>query len=256
MEKKRLSRRLVSFEIRNVLGNPFVYMFGVFFPIFMLFLMTKALREDVPASMAAQVNTSMFITMGLIIPMAVVLLGYSANYAEELEKEIPLRMQLFGYSQRTAILAKVIAQFAVMIAGLVIYTTVAYATLDMQIPRFSSALCLIICMILLGAIFFALAHGVSTLFKKFGPTYAIMMVFYFGIMILCGMMGIKVESLPEPAQTAAALLPMSYISSDFIDFWQKGSYNFAPLIQAYLFFGAAAGILLLIVLRRERRELK
>lgn len=255
MAKKRCSIRLISYEIRNVLGNPFIYMFGVFFPVLMLFLITKTMQQ-VPESMIAKVNTGVFITMSLIIPMAVVLLGYSANYSQELEKEIPLRLQLFGFLPRTTLLAKIIAQLLVMIAASAFYTVVAYLTIDLQVPRLSSALCLMLCHLILCAIFFALAHGVATIFKKFGLTYAIMMVFYFGVMILCGMMGIQTNILPEPLRKLAELLPMSYISSDFIDFWKKGSYNFVPLIQAFLFFGAVTGIILLIALRREKREIR
>lgn len=254
MTKKRCGRRLIMYEIRNVLGNPFVYMFGIFFPILMLFIITKAVQADVPESMIPQANTAVFITMSLIIPMAVVLLGYSSNYSQELEKEIPLRMQLFGFSPNTTLLAKIIAQFAVMSIGLVLYTIVAYSTLEMEIPRPGAALCLIISLLLLSGIFFALAHGVATILKKFGPTYAIMMAVYFGVMVLCGMMGVQVEDLPEAAQKVAALFPMSYITSDFAGFWTEGNYNFTPLIQSFLFFGAVSGIILLIALRRERRE--
>ena len=73
-------------------------------------------------------------------------------------------------------------------------------------------------------------------------------------MVLCGMMGVQVEDLPEAAQKVAALFPMSYITSDFAGFWTEGNYNFTPLIQSFLFFGAVSGIILLIALRRERRE--
>lgn len=256
MNKKRCSRRLVLYEIRNVLGNPFVYMFGIFFPILMLFIITKAVQADVPESVVPQANTAVFITMSLIIPMAVVLLGYSSNYSQELEKEIPLRMKLFGIPEKSVLLAKIIAQSAVMAAGLILYTIVAYAALDMQTPRISSALCLIVCLFLLGGIFFALAHGVASILKKFGPTYAIMMAVYFGVMVLCGMMGVQVDQLPEFLQKLAALLPMSYISSDFIDFWTEGSYNYAPLAQSFLFFGAVSGIILLIAVRREHRNIQ
>ncbi len=255
MTEKRCGRRLIMYEIRNVLGNPFVYMFGIIFPILMLFIITRAVKADVPEAMVSQVNTAVFITMSLIIPMAVILLGYASNYSQELEKEIPLRMKLFGFPEKSVLLAKVIAQFAVMAVGLALYTAVAYGALEMERPRFTSALCLIVCLLLLGGIFFALGHGVATIFKKFGPTYAVMMAIYFGVMILCGMMGVQVEDLPEFGQKMAALLPMSYISSDFIDFWTEGSYNFAPLIQSFLFFAAVAGIVLLIAVRREHRNI-
>lgn len=254
--KKRCSKRLVMYEIRNVLGNPFVYIFGIFFPIMMLFIITRVAESEVPPAMLSEVKTAMFITMSLIIPMAVVLLGYSSLYSQELQDEIPLRMELFGFQQRTTFLAKVIAQFVVMTAGLGIYTIVAYSALELQIPRLSSALILILCLYLSAVIFFVLAHGVSEIFRKFGPTYAIMMTLYFGIMILCGMMGIRPEQLPKAAQNLAKLLPMSYISNDFIEFWTKGSYNFAPMIQSFLFFGAISGIIFLFGLRKQKRKIK
>ena len=200
MTEKRCGRRLIVYEIRNVLGNPFIYMFGIAFPILMFFLITKVVQSEVPQSAVAQTNTAVFITMTLMIPMAVILLGYASNYSQELEKEIPLRMKLFGYPEKSVLLAKIIAQFAVMAAGLGIYTAVAYASMDMETPRLSSALCLILCLFLLSGIYFALAHGVATIFKKFGATYAVMMAVFFGSMVLCGMMGIKVDQLPAFAQ--------------------------------------------------------
>lgn len=254
MKSKKCNRYLVVYEIRNLLGNPFVYIFGIFFPVLMLFIVTKAIAEETPAEFVAYANTAVFISMTLIIPMAVILLGYAANYSQELEKEIPLRIELFGYSMRSILFAKIIAHFLVVAAGLALYTGVAYMTVELQIPRISAALCLIFCHFLLGIIFFAFAHGAATLFKKFGPTYAVMMLLYFGTMILCGMMGIKTEMLPKPARFIASLLPMSYISSDFIDFWKEGTYNFAPLIQSFLFLGAAAGIVLVLALQKDRRK--
>lgn len=253
MTEKRCGRRLIIYEIRNTLGNPFIYMFGIAFPILMFFLITKVVQSEVPQSAVSQTNTAVFITMTLMIPMAVILLGYASNYSQELEKEIPLRMKLFGYPEKSVLLAKIIAQFAVMTVGLVIYTAVAYASMDMETPRLSSALCLILCLFLLSGIYFALAHGVATIFKKFGATYAVMMAVFFGVMVLCGMMGVKTDQLPDFGQKMAALLPMSYITSDFIDFWTEGSYNFAPLVQSFLFTGAVSGIVLLIAVRRERR---
>lgn len=256
MKHKRCSWRLIQYEIRNLLGNPFVYIFGIGFPILLLFVITKAMEAEVPERALPQANTSVFITMTLIIPMAVVLLGYAANYSQELEKEIPLRMELFGYSGRSILLAKITAQGFVMTAGLALYTIVAYSALDLERPRLSSALELILCLFLLGAVFFALAHGTATFFKKFGPTYAVMMALYFGFMISCGMMGVETEMLPRAAQKIAALLPMSYISSDFIEFWTEGSYDFVPMIQAFLFLGAVSGIILVLALQRERRNTK
>lgn len=254
--KKKCNKRLIMYEIRNVLGNPFVYIFGIFLPVIMLFIITEVAETEVSPALVSEVKTAIFITISIIIPMAVVLLGYSSLYSQELQDEIPLRMELFGFPARTTFLAKVIAQFVVMTSGLVIYAIVAYSALDLQKPKWSSALVLIISLYLSAVIFFVLAHGTAVIFQKFGPTYAVMMSLYFGIMILCGMMGVRIEQLPKLAQEMAKFLPMSYISSDFIEFWTDGSYNFAPLIQSFLFLGAVSGIVLILALRKEKREIR
>lgn len=254
MKTRTFNKRLLKYEIRNLMGNCYVFIFGIFFPILLLLLISKAAAAESPESLLSVVNTAIFLTISPVIPMSVVLLGYSANYSQELEKEIPLRMELFGYSFGSILTAKILAHFGVMTVGLILYAAIGFAALELQIPSFSSALCLIVCLYLLGTIFFALAHGVATIFKKFGPTYVLMMLLYFGTMLLCGMMGIQTDLLPSPAQSLAALLPMSYICQDFIDFWSEGSYNFVPLIQSYLFFGALAGILLVLAYQKERRS--
>lgn len=249
--KKRVSKRLVMYEIRNILGNPFIPFFGMAFPLIMLFVIAKAAAQETPESMISQVNTAVFISISMIIPMAVLLIGYAANYSLELEKGIPMRMKLFGFEENTILAAKIVAQLLVVTVGLVIYTAVSYALLDMDIPKIWPAVCLVLCLYILSLIFIVFSHGVANLMRKFGPTYAVTMGLYFGIMILCGMMGIKTDQLPGILRKIAYMLPMTYIGNDFITFWQGGSYNFAPLIQAFLLLGAVSGIILLLS-RRKR----
>lgn len=254
MKEKKCSKRLIIYEIRNIIGNPFTTFFGIVFPIFMLVIITRGIREEMPSSMWMKANTAVFITMSMIIPMAVILLGYAASYSQELEKEVPVRMQLFGYKGRSLMLAKMIAQVIALTAGLIIYTVFSYAMLKLETPKLSSALLLLLCLYLIGVLLFIFAHGLSNLFRRFGPTYAVSMLFYFGVMIICGMMGIKVDSLPPAIKYVSSLLPMSYVGSDFIEFWQGGAYNFGPLIQSFLFFGAVCGILLICALRKSGRR--
>ncbi|HCL03545.1 MAG TPA: ABC transporter, partial [Lachnoclostridium phytofermentans] len=54
-------------------------------------------------------------------------------------------------------------------------------------------------------------------------------------------------------KSIALLLPMSYISKDFVGIWEGGSYNYAPLIQSLIFFAAIAGILVLLGIRKSNR---
>lgn len=256
MKLKTFNKNLIVYELRNLAGNPFIAFFGIVFPILLLFIITNALKLQVPANMLVESNTGVFITMSLIIPMAIVLLGHSANYSQELEKEIPMRMKLFGYSESSMMWAKAIAQIVVLTIGLIVYTVLSYSLLKLERPSVSSACCLILCLYLSGVLFFVFAHAIASIFKKFGITYSITMFFYFGSMILCGMMGVKTNQLPNGMKYLAKMLPMSYVSSDFIDFWKGGVYNFGPFIQSVLFFGAFCGLLLLYANYKNRRVIK
>ena len=256
MKKKQLNWSLVQYELRNIAGNMFVIFFGVIFPILMSVLFSFIFKQQVPKEAYSQAVTSVFITMSMIIPMAVLLIGYAANYSQELEKDIPLRLNLFGFKERTMLAAKMLAYLIFTTGAFALYVTVDVIMLDLQIPKLSSAICLIVSLYVLSVFLFVLSHGIATFFKKFGPTYAVSMLLYFGFMILCGMMGISVDQLPKGLLIVAKLFPMSYISSDFISFWQGGSYNFIPLIQSYLFFGAVCFIILILSIRKNQRVIK
>lgn len=256
MKKKLLNWRLVQYELRNIAGNIFVIIFGVIFPIIMSALFSVVFKQQVPEDMYPKVVTSIFITMSMIIPMAVLLIGYAANYSQELEKDIPLRLNLFGFREKSMLAAKMIAYLIFTTASFLLYTVSDVIMLDLEVPKLSSAIYLIISLYALSVILFILSHGIATIFRKFGPTYAVSMLLYFGFMILCGMMGITVDQLPKGLNVIAKAFPMSYISSDFIDFWQGGKYNFAPFVQSYLFFGAVSFIILIFSIRKNQRVIK
>lgn len=256
MKSKKLSKYLLGYEIRNIAGNIFVIIFGLIFPMVMSVLFSYIFKKQIPEEMYAKTVTSIFITMSMIIPMAVLLIGYAANYSQELEKDIPLRLKLFGYSEKTLFIARMLAYLIFMTVAFLIYVIFDIVMLRIQTPKPTSAICLFLSLYAVSVILLVLAHGLATFFRKFGPTYAISMLLYFGFMILCGMMGVTVDQLPTGVKAIAKVLPMSYISSDFVEFWQGGSYNFAPLIQAYLFFGAVAFIVLLLSIRKQHRVIK
>lgn len=158
-----------------------------------------------------------------------------------------------GFRQSTMLAARLIAYFIFMTGAFLIYTLIDCLFLDIKPPTVFAAFCYILTLYLLGAIFFILSHGIAGIFKKFGPTYAVTMTLYFCFMILCGLMGIKVENLPKALRMLAYTLPMTYVSKDYIDFWSGGSYNFGPIIQAFLFLGAICVIVLMYSIKRNGR---
>ncbi len=256
MSKNRISFAMIKYELRNVCGNPFVHIFGVGFPIFMSIIMSKTLTSGITDNAYInELTTSLFLGMGAIIPLATILMGYTCTCAQEIEKSIPLRMQLFGYSEKYTIINRLIAEFVYMTVAIGLYFTAGFVFLKISPPKVSGLLIYLVCLYLLAAVLFVLAHAVANLTKKFGLAYLISMIAYFGMMVLSGMMGISVENLPKSVQVVSDLLPTTYFNKDFITVWSGKSYNYAPMIQSYIFLFAISGILTFIMLYRSRRSL-
>ena len=253
MKVKLVRSNLVKYELRNLAGNIFVLLFGLIFPIFMSIFLGSLIGGQVPEESRDTVVTSIFISNSIIIPLATVFIGYSATFSQELEKNIPLRFRLFGYNEKTLVASKISAYLIFMTIALSLYTVVAGLSLKILVPSFSSAIILIGSLYLLSIILFILSHGISLLIKKFGPTYVITMILYFGIMILSGMFGVQAKDFPEPLMRVAYIFPTTYIAGEFIDFWQTGSYNFMPYIQSLLLFTAVSVIILFIAINKDSR---
>lgn len=254
-KKTRLSPTMILFEFRTITGNPYVHIFGVGMPVLMSVIIAVALRAEIPdSSVLNAAVTGMYLGVGTMIPLATILMGYSATYSQELEKGIPQRMSLFGISPIVTIINRIISEGIFLLIAFVIYFAVGFLVLDINAPALSGFLCYALCILVLGIISFLLAHSIASFFRKFGITYCISMILYFGIMIVSGMMGINYEMLPSPVQVISKLLPTTYITKDFADVWLGKNYNFMPLLQAFLFMGALSGILLFASLKKNSRK--
>lgn len=247
---------MVLYELRNLNGNLMPHFFGIIFPNLMCMLLPRAVASGLPADIQQKVTDSIMLSMAIVIPMSIMFLGYGAVYAQEVERGIPLRMRLFGFEEKSAIMAKVFAHLILLTIAFVIFAFFQMAVTKVSAPAVSSFLCLVISLYLIGVILLVISHALANLFKKFSIVFGVEMGIYFLMIILCGMMGIKTSALPNVMQKIAAAFPMTYIANEFADFWQGGTYQFMPFIQSFLFMGAIAGILLLFSLYKDKRTVK
>ena len=256
MNKNKVSFRMIQYELRNVAGNPFIHIFGVGFPILLSIIITKTVVSEMSdASYIGEVVTSIFLGIGAVIPLATILMGYSSTCSQDIEKGIPLRMQLFGFSEKYTIINRLIAEFVYMTFAFVIYFIIGFSSIKIVTPVPSGIITYFISLYIFAAVLFIFAHAISNLMKKFGLTYLVMMVIYFGMMILSGMMGITVDNLPKSLGIVSDLLPSTYLNKDFYTVWIGKTYNFVPMIQSYIFFFAISGILTFIMIYRSKRNL-
>ncbi len=247
-----ISPQMILFELRNVTGNPYVHVFGIGMPILMSFVIIRAVGAEITDSaILAQASTSLFLGIGALMPMAVILMGYASTRAQEMEKGIPERMELFGISSAVTLCNRAAAEVLFMIAAFLIYSVYGCLVLTLEPPVLSGILIYILCILVLSIILFCMAHAIASLLKKFGPVYLVTMMLYFIFMIFSGMMGLSYDDMSAGMQAVARLMPTTYINRDFYSIWTGESYRYASMIQAYLFWAAAAGILLLVSRKKK-----
>lgn len=255
---KKCNWNMILFEMRNITGNPFVHIFGIAFPILLVIMIGKAIAAEVPAGeMLRMAQTQVILGVATVIPMATIFMGYACQYSQELEKGIPLRMLLFGYREKYTIINRIIAELIFMSFAFVLYFLIIRFVFPIEAPSIGGIFAYFGLIYFISAILFVLSHAIATIIKKFGATYAIVMILYFAMMILSGMMGVSVDMLPKFVQGISKLIPFYYFNQEsFLSLWRGESYNFAPMMQSILFFTAVAGIVLFAALKKTNRKLQ
>lgn len=256
-KRKLLSWSMVLFELRNVMGNPFTHIFGVGMPTMMMILITTILKKELPDSeMFSMFSTTIFLSTGSLIPLATILMGYAVSQAQEMEKGIPQRMELFGISLKMTLVNRAVSEVIYMLMAFFVYSVFGVLFIEIKPPVFSGVFAYSVCTLVLSIIYFIMAHAIANFFRKFGQTYCVTMLLYFAFMIFGGLMGLEYESMPKGMRAVARLLPVTYIRRDFGTVWEGESYDFMPLIQSFLFLAALAGVLLFISLKKNKSKSK
>jgi ABC-2 type transport system permease protein len=234
----KLSWKLLKYEILNITGNIITIIFGVVFPIFMALLFSFAL--DAPIK--SELHTQLFLNMAMIIPLATMLMGYCVTLATELESGAQQRFKLFGFNEKTILLAKLIANMIFLVFSFALYCLVLCLALNISLPSVGAVITFIIFFFVYGAILFVLGHGIATFCGRFGTTFGIVMGIYFGLMILGGNMGIMPNELPNGVRHIAMGFPLYYFATGFQDFWNGASFDFLPFIISTLGFFALSAL--------------
>ena len=123
-DKKKCSFRMLCYELRNINGNFMTHFFGIVFPNIMCLLVSTVIGKQVPDAVRSEVTVSVVICMALIMPMSIMFLGYGSLYSQEVEREIPQRMRLFGFSEKSLITAKIIIHLLFLTGAMLLYAVV------------------------------------------------------------------------------------------------------------------------------------
>ena len=203
--KRNNFKYLVIMELKSMMKNVLFLIFGLFLPLFLLIIIGKNGLADVPKEILPDVQTGLFLGFCIVIPFSAMHIGYAALYAESLEKDIPLRLELFGNSPKKLFFVKLVSNLIYVTIDLVIYTIVAASVLDIKRPSAIGLIGSLIMFYILAVLFMLLAHGIAYATRKFGTTYAFTMSFYFFAMVTSGLMGVGKDSLPKALNTIGRL---------------------------------------------------
>lgn len=247
-------KRYITYEIRNALGNFMNAIFGFCMPLFLTPLFFYAYKGQMPKEAVSDFATQMYLTNLIMIPMAMVFIGFAATYSQEIEQGVTRRLELFGYVHRKQMMAKFWAQLIVVASAIFLYSIIICIVLPINAPVFGSLLAYSICILAFIFMIFLIAYAIAMLTQKFSVTFGITMTIYFGIMISSGMMGVTPDQFPKAVRFIAELLPTTRVVELFPKAWNTSLGNIAPLIQSFLLWYGVAGILLFLVARKNRRK--
>ena len=99
-----MNKYTIKYEFLNTLYNGYAFFFGAVFPIMLLHLIVRGSLQDVPAAYKSEAITGVFIGMAMLIPLASIFLSHAATYSNELDKNVPERIILFGFSERSILM--------------------------------------------------------------------------------------------------------------------------------------------------------
>lgn len=246
-------RKYVFYEFKNAMSNFFALFFGVVFPIFMA-IMFFNIYKDQAAGYETELANQFFVNFSLMIPLALVFISFASIFSQEIEKEITVRMQLFGYSIKKQMISKAIAQLLMLIMAFAIFALVVCLAIPVSAPSLYALSLYLINLIVFSFCLFLLAYSISLLTRRFSITYGITMTFYFAFMFLSGMMGMDLSKMSGAVQYASNLIPSAQMNRLFSVMWTNHAGNLAPLVQSQIFFFALTILLYLFTLWFNRRE--
>lgn len=249
-----MNKYTIKYEFLNTLYNGYAFFFGAIFPVALTHLIKIGVLADVPKEYLSEATTGIFIGMAMYVPLASIFLSHASTYANEVDKNIPERIMLYGFSERDILLNKLVASYIFFTFCMLVYILGTVPFLDIAKPHGASFIVWILCLYLMSGMLMAIAHGIATLIRKFGPTYGVVMALYFVIIILSGYMGVPISKLPRGLRAVSDLLPTSNLGNDYINFWLGKDYDFAPLVQSMIFFMVFSLVILLVAFKVRGRK--
>lgn len=248
-----MNKYIFKFETKILLQNFASTFFGLAFPILMSFLIVASLK-NVPPEYLNQVKQSIILTISIISPLSIFLVGLTAVFSKDLEEGVYDRLDLFSINHLSMAKYKFIVYYVFWLICNAIYFIVMKNALKVDIA-FATILKHSAYVTVLSIASFFIGYAICLFFKKFSISFPLSMAIYFISMILGGMMGIQVENMPKGIQKIAKAFPVSHFSSaEYItEVGKNGKINYS-FLQSIIVLTLIAIILFVISIYKNKRK--
>ncbi|MGX7144418.1 ABC transporter permease [Facklamia languida] len=249
-----MNKHIFNYEMKLVLTNYSCLFFGLVFPLLMGALVVMMLNVQVPEPFREPAKQSVLFTMNIISPLSIFLIGHATITAKDMEEGVYDRLELFSIKQFTLARYKFLAYFLFFLVCNLIYFTVMVWVFDIPASVIEILRHLgYVTLLNIGCFF--IAYAICLFTKKYSISFAITMAIYFAIMIFSGMMGIRVEDMPEGLQKIVSILPTSHFSSyDYLKEIQTGTINASFLIGLLVLVGLSMALMALAIFKQRRKN--
>ncbi len=248
------NHNLLKCELLTIAKAPLIVIFSFFFPILMFQILYSSIIEDIPEAGVEIFGVSLFISSLLIIPMALILMGFATETAEQRIQGVLRRMNLFGFSFKTMISYKILANTLMLLIAIAIFTCFVSTVISIPMPHPSSLFIFILALLLLTLLLFLAGSVIALASPNINTAISLSMVVYFAVMILSGFMGINPDTMPVAVQVVSKTLPTYYIGEKLPYYWISGGFNSGTLFLTLFSYISVCSVLLFIVVKRKGRR--
>jgi|SRR5690625_1770949 len=245
-------KKEIIYEVKNILGNIFTIIFGFIFPTLMTIILYNAIKADINITDINYLKIHLFVSNAVMIPLAIVFVGFVALFSQEIEKGVVLRMSLFGYTEKRQLKAKFISQLIVVFISLLLYSIIIIPVLKIPEINMLGFVYILISYLILTVLFFIIGFSISLLTKRFSVSFGITMSLYFIIMILSGMMGVSSDDLPFLLKQISYVLPTNHLIKNSYNLWNNIGFELTGLIISFIIFIIISTVLYFIAFKNRK----
>lgn len=248
-----MNRHILKYEMKLLLKNYSCIFFGLFFPLIMGFLIILGISSQIPAEYLNETKKSVLLTINIIAPLSIFLIGHATISAKDMEEGVYDRLELFSLNQYAMARYKFFVYMIFFLICDAVYFGIMIPVLNIDISIIEILRHTLYVLAICVSSFF-IAYAICLFSKKYSIAFGISMGLYFIVMILSGMMGVQVDDMPQPVKAIAQTLPTSHFSSvEYLDEVLKGTVNFT-FIQGLLTMVLISIMLFALSVRKNKRK--